>query len=94
MCRFFFSRFSPNYQLGSIGATPAETLTRARAAAVKQGIKYVYLGNLPGNEGENTYCPVCGRVLIKRYGYAVLENQLTATGGRCPHDGTRIPGIW
>jgi len=90
----FFSRFSPNYQLSNIGATPVETLTRARDNAVKQGLKFVYVGNVAGHPGESTYCPVCGRVLVKRYGYAVLENQLTATGGRCPHDGTRIPGIW
>ncbi len=90
----FFSRFAPNYQVANIGATPVETLTWARNAAIKQGLKYVYVGNIPGHEGENTYCPVCGRILVKRYGYAVLENQLTATGGRCPHDGTRIPGIW
>ena len=90
----FFSRFAPNYQLAGIGVTPAETLTWARNAAIKQGLKYVYVGNIPGHEGENTYCPVCGRILVKRYGYAVLDNQLTPTGGRCPHDGTKIPGIW
>ncbi|OGS07237.1 MAG: AmmeMemoRadiSam system radical SAM enzyme [Elusimicrobia bacterium RIFOXYA12_FULL_51_18] len=90
----FFSRFFPNYQLSNIGVTPVETLTRARDKAMKQGLKFVYVGNAAGHPGESTYCPVCGRVLMKRYGYAVLENQLTATGGRCPHDGTRIPGIW
>jgi len=90
----FFSRFSPNYRLASIAATPVETLTRARDEALKQGLKYVYVGNVPGHAGENTYCPVCGRILVRRYGYAVLENRLTPAGGRCPHDGTRIPGIW
>lgn len=90
----FFSRFTPNYRLASIGATPVETLVWARDEAMKQGLKYVYLGNVPGHEGENTYCPVCGRILIKRHGYAVLDNRLTPAGGRCPHDGTKIPGIW
>jgi len=90
----FFSRFSPNYRLSNIGVTPAATLTRAREAAMKKGLKYVYVGNAAGDPGESTYCPVCGRVLIRRYGYAVLENLLTPAGGRCPHDGTRIPGIW
>ena len=90
----FFSRFSPNYRLANIGVTPAETLTKARDEAIKQGLKYVYVGNVAGHPGESTYCPVCARVMIKRYGYAVLENHLTPTGGRCPYDGTKIPGIW
>ena len=90
----FYTRFMPNYQLADIGATPVETLTRAREKAMKRGFKFVYVGNVPGHPGESTYCPVCGRVLVRRYGYAVLENRLTATGGRCPYDGTRIPGIW
>ena len=89
----FFSRFMPNYRLDNLPPTPVETLTRARAAAIKAGLKYVYVGNVPGHEGENTYCPKCGRVLVRRYGYAVLENLLSC-GGRCPYDGTKIPGIW
>lgn len=90
----FFSRFSPNYRLSGIGATPVETLTWARNAAMKRGLRHVYVGNIPGHEGENTYCPVCGRILVRRYGYAVMENLLTPAGGRCPYDGARIPGIW
>ncbi|MFA6435304.1 MAG: AmmeMemoRadiSam system radical SAM enzyme [Elusimicrobiales bacterium] len=90
----FFSRFAPNYELTNLGATPVETLTWARNEAMKRGLKYVYVGNVPGHEGENTYCPACGRILIKRYGYAVLADRLTPAGGRCPYDGTRIPGIW
>ena len=90
----FFSRFMPNYRLDELAPTPVETLTRARAAAMKAGMKYVYVGNVPGHEGENTYCPTCGRVLVRRYGYAVLENLLSSNGGRCPYDGTKIPGIW
>jgi len=90
----FFSRFSPNYLLPGLPPTPEETLTRARTAAMKKGLKYVYVGNLPGHEGENTYCPKCGRALVRRYGYAVLEDRLTPTGGRCPWDGTKVPGIW
>ncbi len=90
----FFSRFSPNYQLANIAATPPETLTWARDEALRQGLRYVYVGNVSGHPGESTYCPKCGRALVKRYGYAILENRLTASGGKCPHDGTRIPGIW
>jgi len=90
----FFSRFTPNYLVSDIPPTPTETLARARAIAMKKGLKYVYVGNLPGNEGENTYCPKCGQPLIRRYGFAILEDRLTPAGGRCPYDGTRIPGIW
>jgi len=78
----------------NIGATPAETLTWAREEALRQGLHYVYVGNVPGHPGESTYCPKCGKVLVRRYGYAILENQLTPTGGKCPYDGARIPGIW
>ncbi len=90
----FFSRFTSNYLLSEVPQTPVETLTRARNIALKKGLKFVYVGNVPGHAGENTYCPKCGRVLVRRYGYAVLEDRLTPTGGRCPWDGTRIPGIW
>lgn len=90
----FFSRFSPNYRLTDIGATPPETLTRARDEAFRQGLHYVYVGNVSGHPGETTYCPKCGRPLVRRYGYAILEDRLTPTGGKCPYDGTRIPGIW
>ncbi len=90
----FFSRFSPNYLLASLPQTPEASLTAARDAARRAGLKYVYVGNVPGHEGESTYCPKCGRPLVRRYGYAVLEDRLTPTGGRCPWDGTAVPGIW
>jgi len=60
---------------------------------MKVGLHYVYVGNISGHEGENTYCPHCGRVLIRRYGFAVLEDHVSPAGV-CPWDGTRIPGIW
>ena len=90
----FFSRFSPNYRLQNLPQTPDSTLTSARDAALEAGLRFVYVGNLPGSPGENTLCPKCGRVLVRRAGYAVLENLLTPNKGRCPYDGTRIPGVW
>ena len=90
----FFSRFTPNYLASELPPTPLATLEKARAVALKSGLRFVYAGNVPGSAGENTYCPKCGKVLIRRYGFAVLEDHLTATKGRCPWDGTRIPGIW
>ena len=90
----FFSRFTPNYLINDIPPTPQVTLEKARALALGRGLRFVYSGNAPGSDGENTYCPKCGKVLIRRYGFAVLEDRLTPTGGRCPWDGTKIPGIW
>jgi pyruvate formate lyase activating enzyme len=89
----FFSRFTPQYQLQNLPPTPVETLEEAHAIARSEGLRYVYLGNVPGHPAENTYCPVCGRVLVRRHGFAVLSNVL-GPDGRCPYDGTRIPGIW
>ena len=89
----FFSRFGPQYRMQNLPPTPVEVITRARQIAMELGLHYVYVGNVSGHEGENTYCPRCGRILIRRYGFAVLENHISASG-RCPWDGTRIPGIW
>lgn len=88
----FFSRFTPQYKLGNLPATPIETLEQARKIAMEAGLRYVYIGNVPGDPGENTYCPVCGRILIRRYGYAVLENNIR--NGKCIFCGEKIPGIW
>lgn len=88
----FFSRFSPQYKLGNMPATPMETLNKARNIAIGQGLRYVYIGNAPGHQGENTYCPECGKMLIHRYGFAILENNIVK--GRCRFCGKQIPGIW
>lgn len=89
----FFSRFTPQYRMQNLPATPVETLTRAWDIARAEGLHYAYVGNVAGHPGESTYCPKCRKVLIRRQGYAVLEDRLSGTG-RCPYDGTRIPGIW
>lgn len=89
----FFSRFHPQFKLENLPPTSAETLHRAREIGLEEGLHYVYTGNFPGDEGENTYCPTCKRPLIERYGYAVTAYRLTP-GGFCPYDGTKIPGIW
>ena len=89
----FFTRFSPNYRVQNLPQTPVETLEAARDIALREGLRYVYVGNVPGHPGETTYCPKCHRPLIRRYGYAILSNLLTPEG-RCPFDGAKIPGIW
>jgi len=88
----FFSRFTPQYRLGNLPATPIETLEKARKIAMDAGLRYVYIGNVPGHPGESTYCPSCGKRLIHRYGYAILENNIKK--GRCVFCGKEIPGIW
>ncbi len=88
----FFSRFIPQYKLSNLPATPIESLEKARKIAMDAGLRYVYIGNVPGHPGENTYCPSCGKVLIRRYGYEILENNIKK--GRCAFCGKEIPGIW
>ncbi|MEA3307097.1 MAG: AmmeMemoRadiSam system radical SAM enzyme [Elusimicrobiota bacterium] len=90
----FFSRFSPNYKLKNVPVTPLETLERARNVALKKGLNFVYIGNLSGHPGESTYCPKCGKILIKRHGYTILGDLVSRNDGKCPYCGTKIPGIW
>lgn len=87
-----FSRFWPQYKLKNLPPTPVETLIKARKIAQDEGLKFAYIGNVPGQEGENTYCPGCGKLLIARVGYSVGENNVTQ--GRCKFCGRKIPGIW
>lgn len=88
----FFSRFHPDYRLKYLPPTSVETLEKARAIAMKEGLRYVYLGNVPGSDGENTYCPKCHELLIRRNGYEIEKDVLK--DGRCPNCGEKIPGIW
>ncbi len=88
-----FSRFHPMYRMRNLPPTPAETLERARNEALDAGLHFVYIGNLMGHPGSNTYCPRDGTVLIARTGFRVTENNLTADG-RCPKCKEKIPGVW
>jgi len=85
------SRFVPAYKVWDLPSTPVGTLRKAREIGLSAGLHFVYMGNVPG-EGEDTFCPSCGKVLIKRYGFDVLKNDLQE--GHCPHCGTGIPGVW
>ncbi len=88
----FFSRFYPMYKLTSIPPTPVETLEKAHKIATSVGLKFVYIGNVPGHPAESTYCPKCKKVLIHRIGYNVLQNNIVKN--RCKFCGRKIPGIW
>ncbi len=87
-----FTRFYPTYKLKNLPPTPPSTLIRARELAKAEGLKYVYTGNLPGNDGENTYCHKCGKLLIKRLGFFIKENKIKS--GKCPYCGEKIPGVF
>ncbi len=87
-----FTRFHPTYRLTNLPPTPVPTLERAWNIARAQGLNYVYLGNVPSHPGENTVCPGCGEVIIRRLGYRILENRLVE--GACPDCKREIPGVW
>ena len=85
------SAYSPAYRF-TAPPTPLRTLERAWQIGRDAGLKFVYVGNIPGHELENTYCPACGALLIRRAGFAVLENRLS--GDRCPKCRQQIAGVW
>ena len=85
------SRFFPAHKMTHIPPTPAATLTRARETGLRAGLRYVYVGNVPGE--ENTFCRKCGRLLIRRDGYLVVEKHIRPNG-RCPNCGTSVAGEW
>lgn len=87
-----FSRFYPLFKLKNLPPTPVSTLEKARSIAMSAGLEYVYIGNVPGHEGENTFCPRCKKRLIQRAGYVVGE--MNVKGGKCKFCGKPIPGIW
>ena len=70
--------------------TPVETLDRAAAIARDCGLQYVYEGNVVSTTAENSYCPSCGKLLIKRSIYTILSNHIK--NGRCPYCGKKIYG--
>ncbi len=87
-----FIRFFPRYKLDRLPPTPIEMLEGFRDIAIKEGIHYVYIGNVPGHEGENSYCHNCKKLLIERNGY--LLTQINIEHGKCKSCGTSIPGRW
>jgi pyruvate formate lyase activating enzyme len=87
-----FSRFWPQYKLTNLEPTPVSTLEAARREAQKAGLKYVYIGNVGGHKAESTYCPECGKMVVHRAGYSILENNLKQ--GNCKFCGYPIAGVW
>lgn len=85
------SRFFPHYKMTHLPPTPPGILKRAREIGFEEGLRYVYTGNLPGDNGENTFCYQCGKELIHRWGFQVIENNIRH--GKCPDCGAPIDGI-
>ena len=85
------SRFFPAYRLVDRPPTPVKTLEQAAQIGRQAGLRYVYIGNVPG-EGEETRCPDCGERLIERSGYRIRENRMNE--GSCPVCGARVDGVW
>jgi pyruvate formate lyase activating enzyme len=86
------TRFFPHLRLSRLPATPIARLERARALGIAAGLRYVYLGNVPGHPWANTYCHRCGRLLIERCALDVVGNALR--DGACPECGERLPGVF
>lgn len=86
-----FTRFEPAYQMKNWSETPVKTLERAYNTAKENELQFPYIGNIPGHEGNNTYCPVCGKAVIERVNYKVIRNNLSH--GRC-ECGHKIKGHW
>jgi len=87
-----FSRFYPRYKLKSIPPTAVSTLEKAREVANDEGLRFVYVGNVPEHPGGHTYCPDCRKMLIHRIGYRVKVQGLK--DGKCQNCGRAIAGIW
>ena len=85
------SRFHPAYRLMDRPVTPIRTLQNARDIGLKGGLQYVYLGNVPGDAGENTYCRQCRALLIERYGFTIQNRGLE--GGKCATCGAVMAGV-
>lgn len=87
-----FSRFFPTYKLTEVNATSINTLNQAMSIAFEEGLKYVYAGNVNNHKNENTYCKDCNKLLIKRIGYNVIENNIF--NSKCKFCGNKINGVW
>lgn len=87
-----FSRFMPMYLVKNIPPTPVSNLERAHGIALGEGLRYVYIGNVPGHQAENTFCPRCRRPVIERTGFQVRQVNLAA--GACKFCQNPIPGYW
>jgi len=85
------SRFHPMYKMLDRSPTSVQTLNRARKIGLEGGLRYVYTGNVPGDEGEDTYCHRCGKLLIDRLGFQIRKYQIVEN--RCYNCGAAVDGV-
>ncbi len=85
-----FLRFHPSYKMMDFEPTPIKTLEEHYKIAKEEGLKYAYLGNVPGHRLEHTYCDECGKVAIRRYNFDILEWHLDENN-RCLNCGNKLP---
>lgn len=85
------SRFYPQYKMDDIEPTNAGSLQKAYDIGREAGLRYVYVGNVPGNQAESTFCPGCGEILIERSGYSILQNAIKES--LCPNCKFQISGV-
>jgi pyruvate formate lyase activating enzyme len=87
-----FSAFHPDYKMRHIPHTPKDTLTRARNIALRNGLKYVFTGNVHDTVGASTYCPSCNALLVERDWFQLREYNLQ--GNTCKHCGETVHGVF
>jgi pyruvate formate lyase activating enzyme len=86
-----FTAFHPDFRMLDVEHTPSSTLTRARAIALRNGVRYAYTGNVHDSRGGSTVCAGCGNVVVERDWYDLRRYELT-DDGRCERCGTELPG--
>ncbi|MEJ2367307.1 MAG: AmmeMemoRadiSam system radical SAM enzyme [Acidobacteriota bacterium] len=86
------SRFHPDYRMRDTGPTPMERMERAWSLGKEAGLRYIYLGNVPGDSRESTLCPGCGALVVERRGFTLRS--LGLKDGRCASCGREIAGLW
>ena len=87
-----FTRFHPDYKMLNLPPTPVVTLEKAYDMAKESGIRYPFVGNVPGHQGNHTFCPECGKAVIRRTGFFVTEMQIRK--GLCRYCQKPIAGVW
>ena len=85
------SRFYPHFKLNNYPPTPVSTLQKAYDIGKENGLRYVYMGNVPGNQTESTFCYNCGEMVVDRYGYQINKSHIV--DGKCKFCGAEIDGI-
>jgi pyruvate formate lyase activating enzyme len=87
-----FTRFSPLYRLTHLPSTPVSILEKARGIALASGVRFAYVGNVPGHPMESTFCPRCGKEIVTRKGFTITKNRVE--GGCCGYCREPIGGDW